>query len=88
MPRPRCRSAPCRPRRRTQILRRACPGAGGCGIAASFNTWGIAMEAIGLMLPYSSSIPAVDAAEAARNAGGSARPCRTCCSRTCGRATS
>jgi dihydroxy-acid dehydratase len=43
-----------------QILRRACPGAGGCGIAASFNTWGIAMEAIGLMLPYSSSIPAVD----------------------------
>ncbi len=42
-----------------QILRRACPGAGGCGIAASFNTWGICMEAIGLMLPYSSSIPAV-----------------------------
>ena len=42
-----------------QILRKACPGAGGCGIAASFNTWGICMEAIGLMLPYSSSIPAV-----------------------------
>jgi len=42
-----------------QILRKACPGAGGCGIAASFNTWGIAMEAIGLMLPFSSSIPAV-----------------------------
>ena len=43
-----------------QILRVACPGPGGCGIAASFNTWGIAMEAIGLMLPASSSIPAVD----------------------------
>lgn len=43
-----------------QILRKACPGAGGCGIAASFNTWGICMEAIGLMLPFSSSIPAVD----------------------------
>ncbi|MCA9265548.1 MAG: dihydroxy-acid dehydratase [Planctomycetales bacterium] len=42
------------------ILRTACPGPGGCGIAASFNTWGIAMEAIGLMLPASSSIPAVD----------------------------
>ncbi|MEP3481513.1 MAG: dihydroxy-acid dehydratase [Fuerstiella sp.] len=42
------------------ILKAACPGAGGCGIAASFNTWGIAMEAIGLMLPASSSIPAVD----------------------------
>ncbi|MBT3666217.1 MAG: dihydroxy-acid dehydratase [Opitutae bacterium] len=41
-----------------QILRKACPGAGGCGIAASFNTWGIAMEAIGLMPPYSSSTPA------------------------------
>ena len=41
-----------------QILRKACPGAGGCGIAASFNTWGIAMEAIGLMPPCSSSIPA------------------------------
>ncbi len=51
------------------IIRVACPGPGGCGIAASFNTWGIAMEAIGLMLPDSSSIPAVDSAkqhEAAR----------------------
>lgn len=43
-----------------QIIRRACPGPGGCGIAASFNTWGLAMEGIGLMLPASSSIPAVD----------------------------
>jgi len=42
------------------VIRAACPGPGGCGIAASFNTWGIAMEAIGLMLPDSSSIPAVD----------------------------
>jgi dihydroxy-acid dehydratase len=51
------------------IIRAACPGPGGCGIAASFNTWGIAMEAIGLMLPDSSSMPAVEAAkmdEAAR----------------------
>ncbi len=48
-----------------QILRKACPGPGGCGIAASFNTWGIAMEAIGLMLPASSSIPAVDPAKKA-----------------------
>ncbi|MDA0840028.1 MAG: dihydroxy-acid dehydratase [Planctomycetota bacterium] len=46
-----------------QILRSACPGPGGCGIAASFNTWGIALEAIGLMLPYSSSIPAIEAAK-------------------------
>jgi len=47
------------------ILKTACPGPGGCGIAASFNTWGIAMEAIGLMLPSSSSIPAVDDAKRA-----------------------
>jgi dihydroxy-acid dehydratase len=46
-----------------QIIRAACPGAGGCGIAASFNTWGIALEAMGLSLPDSSSIPAVDAAK-------------------------
>jgi dihydroxy-acid dehydratase len=43
-----------------QILRAACPGPGGCGIAASFNTWGIALEAMGLMPPQSSSLPAVD----------------------------
>jgi dihydroxy-acid dehydratase len=45
------------------IRRVACPGPGGCGIAASFNTWGILLEAIGLMLPYSSSIPAIDPAK-------------------------
>ncbi|MCA9104410.1 MAG: dihydroxy-acid dehydratase [Planctomycetales bacterium] len=43
-----------------QILRTACPGPGGCGIAASFNTWGLFLEAVGLMLPSSSSIPAED----------------------------
>lgn len=46
-----------------QIIRAACPGPGGCGIAASFNTWGIALEAIGLSLPFTSSIPAVDEAK-------------------------
>lgn len=48
-----------------EIRRVACPGPGGCGIAASFNTWGIAMEAIGLMPPQSSSIPAIDPGKAA-----------------------
>lgn len=43
-----------------EIRRSACPGPGGCGIAASFNTWGMALEAIGLMPPQSSSIPAID----------------------------
>ena len=46
-----------------EIRRVACPGPGGCGIAASFNTWGLAMEAIGLMPPQSSSIPAIDPAK-------------------------
>ncbi len=46
-----------------EIRRVACPGPGGCGIAASFNTWGLAMEAIGLMPPQSSSIPAIDSAK-------------------------
>lgn len=57
------------------ILRKACPGPGGCGIAASFNTWGICLEAIGLMLPSSSSIPAVDEAkrEECRNVGAAVR---------------
>lgn len=48
------------PEEANDIIRHACPGRGGCGIAASFNTWGIVLEAIGLMLPYSSSIPAED----------------------------
>ena len=46
-----------------EILRVACPGPGGCGIAASFNTWGIALEVMGLMAPQSSSIPAIDPAK-------------------------
>lgn len=48
-----------------EICRQACPGPGGCGIAASFNTWGLAMEAMGLMPPQSSSIPAIDPAKRA-----------------------
>jgi dihydroxy-acid dehydratase len=43
-----------------KIIRVSCPGPGGCGIAASFNTWGITLEALGLMLPDSSSNPAID----------------------------
>jgi dihydroxy-acid dehydratase len=49
------------------IIRVACPGPGGCGIAASFNTWGITLEALGLMLPDSSSIPATDAGKLKEN---------------------
>ena len=41
------------------VTRTACPGAGGCGINASFNTWAVACEAMGISVPYSSSNPAV-----------------------------
>ncbi len=51
-----------------RIIRVACPGPGGCGIAASFNTWGITLEALGLMLPNSSSNPATDASKKAESA--------------------
>ena len=43
-----------------EIIRTGCPGPGGCGIAASFNTWGIALEAMGLSLINSSSSLATD----------------------------
>jgi dihydroxy-acid dehydratase len=54
------------------ILKVACPGAGGCGIAASFNTWGIALEALGLAPPNTSSIPAIDDAKRAECRGAGA----------------
>lgn len=48
------------PEEAAEVRRVACPGPGGCAIAASFNTWGLAIETIGLMLPQSSSTPAID----------------------------
>ncbi len=45
---------------RDAIVRKACPGPGGCGAMYTFNTMGCTFEAMGLTLPYSSSIPAVD----------------------------
>jgi len=45
---------------RQQIVRNACPGAGACGGMYTANTMASAIEAMGLTLPYSSSIPAVD----------------------------
>ena len=41
----------------------ACPGAGACGGMYTANTMAAAMEAIGMSLPGSSSIPAVDSAQ-------------------------
>jgi dihydroxy-acid dehydratase len=43
---------------RSEIVRRACPGAGACGGMYTANTMAVAIEALGMSLPYSSSAPA------------------------------
>ena len=45
---------------RFEIVRNACPGAGDCGGMYTANTMASAIEAMGMSLPYSSSVPAVD----------------------------
>jgi dihydroxy-acid dehydratase len=45
---------------RQAIIRNACPGAGACGGMYTANTMASAIEALGMSLPYSASIPAVD----------------------------
>ncbi len=48
---------------RAAIVRRSCPGAGACGGMYTANTMACAIEAMGMSLPYSSSIPAEDPAK-------------------------
>jgi len=57
--------------RRFDIVRHACPGAGACGGMYTANTMASAIEALGMALPYSASIPAEDPAkiEECRRAG-------------------
>ena len=45
---------------RLDIVRHACPGAGACGGMYTANTMAAAIEALGMSLPYSSSLPATD----------------------------
>jgi dihydroxy-acid dehydratase len=56
---------------RLEIVRHSCPGAGACGGMYTANTMAVAIEALGLSLPYSSSLPAEDPgkAEECRRAG-------------------
>jgi dihydroxy-acid dehydratase len=60
---------------RLDIVRHACPGAGACGGMYTANTMAVAIEAMGLSLPYSSSIPAEDPGkvEECRRAGAAVR---------------
>ncbi len=48
---------------RKEIIQNACPGAGACGGMYTANTMSSAIEALGLSLPYSASIPAEDPAK-------------------------
>lgn len=50
---------------RQGIIRHACPGAGACGGMYTANTMACAIEALGLSLPYSSSIVATNPAKKA-----------------------
>ena len=45
---------------RQEIVRRSCPGAGACGGMYTANTMATAIEALGMALPFSASIPAED----------------------------
>jgi dihydroxy-acid dehydratase len=55
-----------------EVERRACPGVGSCGGMYTANTMSSAIEALGLSLPYSSTMAAEDN-EKAENAATSAR---------------
>ena len=58
---------------RQGIIRNACPGAGACGGMYTANTMACAIEALGLSLPYSSSISATHPAKLAEcNTAGAA----------------
>ena len=48
---------------RKDIVRNACPGQGSCGGMYTANTMASCIEAMGMTLPYSSSIPAADPAK-------------------------
>ena len=49
---------------RLDIVQHSCPGAGACGGMYTANTMAVAIEALGLSLPYSSSTPADDPGKA------------------------
>jgi dihydroxy-acid dehydratase len=51
-------------KRLTEVEKHACPGAGSCGGMYTANTMSSAIEALGLSLPYSSTMAAEDAEKA------------------------
>jgi dihydroxy-acid dehydratase len=51
--------------RRQAIVKKSCPGAGACGGMYTANTMASAIEAMGMSLPYSASLPAESAGKLA-----------------------
>ncbi|WP_375324585.1 dihydroxy-acid dehydratase [Flagellimonas sp. GZD32] len=47
-----------------EVIHKACPGAGACGGMYTANTMASAIEAMGMSMPFNSSIPAVNEAKA------------------------
>ena len=67
-----------------EVERRACPGAGSCGGMYTANTMSSAIEAMGMSLPYSSTMAAEDAEKAdsaakSAQARGAGDPHAICC---------
>ena len=77
-----------RRRTRKRSSATACPGAGACGGMYTANTMASAIEALGMSLPYSSSIPADDPGKRSTNAVAPAQRSASCSSSTSSRATS
>ena len=73
---------------RRDIVRAACPGAGACGGMYTANTMASAIEALGMSLPYSSSIPAEDPRKIDECRRGRQGDPAICWRRTSSRATS
>ena len=72
----------------SEIVRHSCPGAGACGGMYTANTMASAIEAMGMSLPYSSSIPAEDPRQARRMPSRRRGDPACCWKRTSSRATS
>ena len=73
---------------RAEIIRCSIPGAGACGGMYTANTMASAIEALGMSLPYSSSIPAEDPLKAGRMPRRRQSDSASCWKRTSSRATS
>ena len=73
---------------RSEIVQASCPGAGACGGMYTANTMASAIEALGMSLPYSSSIPAEDPAKLDECRPGGQGDSHCCWNETSSRATS